>query len=537
MPPRSLTGAGIIAAVMLLPAPAAAQRDAFIEAFIRFHSALAGTYGDEGVEVRTAFDRMVAGLDSWEQSLRRTEAEMTARQTTIPAEVALLYAEQGRYDDAIRAMDDAIAADPTRGSLYAYQGLLKEEVGRPTEAALTFATGARRDPVDPVVAYLAASLRSPSTQRGGLEPALTALMAADRRSLRFLAVFAQFTLINDLASRVPMFSPAAYTDGFNLFTHGQYRDALTHFRTTLAADPLVIDPAGRSIQVRTGLGALREHRHAFAIEQLEAAVTALPRSAEAHRLLGLGYGAAGLMPESIRELEAAVRLAPTNERACVALGAALAEAGRLADAERVLHQTAIELPFSGQARWVLADVYERMNRTPDAIAVLEEAASLTVVAGKTLIYKRIALLAHRVSDQDRVLAALTQHAKLVPNEPSPHRELGLHYAKIGRHEEALVELLMATLLGDEDPRTPIAIGQMHLATGRLDDAERALRRAVAADASNPQARYLLGAALIRLKRTTEGQRQLDEFRRLSDTKLNEHQRLLERESKAARILP
>ena len=536
MPSRSLTAAGLVATIALLPVSAAAQKDAFVEAFIRFHSALAGTYGDEGAEVLAAFDRMAASLDAWEQSLRTAEAELKARGASTPAEFAVLYAEQGRYDDAIRAMNGAISAEPLRASLYAYQGLLQEASGRPSDAALTFAAAATTDPSDPIAAYLAASPWSSATRRENLQPFVAALAAADRRAQRYRAAIAQFTLISDLAAPVPMFSPAAYADGFALFIQGQYRQAVTHFRTALAADPLVIDPADRNVQARAGVAALREKRGAPAIERLEAAVAALPRSSEAHRLLGVARRAVGLLPESIRELEVAVELAPRDERARVTLGSTLTEAGRLTDAERVLRETVMALPASGQARWALADVYERLNRGPDAIAVLEEAASLTVVAGKTLLYERIATLAHRHSDHDLIISALSRRARLVPNEPSAHRDLGLYFARLGRHDEALIELLMTTLLGGEDARTLTAIGQIYLTAERLDDAERVLQRAVAADATDAQARYSLGATLIRLNRIPEGRRQLDEYRRLNDAKLKEHQRLLDKESNPGRVL-
>jgi predicted Zn-dependent protease len=100
----------------------------------------------------------------------------------------------------------------------------------------------------------------------------------------------------------------------------------------------------------------------------------------------------------------------------------------------------------------------------------------------------------------------------------------------------LIELLMTTLLGGEDAKTLTAIGQIYLTAERLDDAERVLQRAVAADATDAQARYSLGATLIRLNRIPEGQRQLDEYRRLNDAKLKEHQRLLDKESNAAGVL-
>ena len=527
MLPRSFTAAGIVAVVLWLPVPAAAQKTAFVQAFIEFHSALAGAYGDEGALVVAALDRMEASLATWEQSLITVEAELKARGAP-GAELALLYASHGRYDAAIRAMERAIAAEPARVSLYVRQGLLQEAGGRGRDAALTFMLAARTDPADPVAAYLVASVRPAAARAEDMKAFAAALSAAAgaRRAAPEQAAFVQFGLINDLAALVPIFAPASYADGFDLFKRGRYRDALMHFRAALAADPQPTDPAGRHPQALAGVAALRARRGGPAIEHLQAAVAALPQSSEAQRLLGLAFRTVPRLPESIHHLEAAVRLAPRDERARVALGSTLAAAGRLADAERVLSEAIAALPSSGEARWVLADVYQRLNRSLDALAVLEDAASLTVVAGKTRLYYRIADLAERQQDHDSFIAALAQRVRLARHAGPAHTDLGLAYARLGRDDEALVELLMTTLLGTADARTLSAIGRIHLAAERLEDAERELRRAVAADAGNARAQYLLGTTLIRLDRAREGQRHLDEFKRLRAAALQEQQRLL-----------
>ena len=517
----------LAAAVVLLalPLPSAAQKDSFRDSFISFHSALAGTYGDEGATASAALDRMDSSLVAWEQAQVKSAAELKARSAT-PAEFALFYAEAARFSEAADAMAAAIAAEQTRASLYAFQGLLLEASGRRQDAATTFLRAGTLDPADPVAAYLASARGRENPSAEELQPLVAALMTAtDRRTQpRQKAPFVEFALINDASSRVPVFSPAAFADGFALFAKGQWRDAISQFRTALARDPLLVDPAGRHQQVLAGIKALREKRGPAALAELEAAVKALPDSAEAHRVLGVAYRALARLAESIRQLESAVRLAPGDERARVALGGTLAEAGRLADAERVLRETVAMLPASGLARWALADVYERLNKGLEAVGVLEEAATLTVVAGKAALYWRIAELAHRHQEFERVVVALSERARLLPNEPHAHKDLGLAYVRIGRDDEALVELLMTTLLGVEDVETLTAIGQIHLGAERFDAAEATLRRAVATDPKYSQARYALGTTLMRVGKTVEGKQQLDEFQRLRSAALDEQRR-------------
>ena len=155
-----------------------------------------------------------------------------------------------------------------------------------------------------------------------------------------------------------------------------------------------------------------------------------------------------------------MRLAPRVARARLALGSTLMEAGRLDDAERALRETSEILPASGDARWALADVYERLDRGTDAVASLEAAAALTVMAGKAHLYWRIAQLAHGYwRDFPRVIAMVSRRTWLVLNEPHSHKDLGLAYDRAGRADEALTELLMATLLGYEDGEMLGAMGQ------------------------------------------------------------------------------
>jgi tetratricopeptide (TPR) repeat protein len=512
----SVVSVGVVVLLLMLPARTAAQKNAFVDAFITFHSALPGTYGDEGPLVTAALDRLSAALDEWERASRISEERLKASAT--PADLALLYVDQQRLEEAIVATNGAIAADPRRAPLHVFQGLLLEASGRPGGTA--FERARQLDASDPVAAYLVAARLSES---GGGDPVpmlVNTLQAAIARGgLRQTEPFFPFALIDDGSANTPIFAPAAYAEGFASMVAGRFRQAIEQFRGAVKQDPLVVDPAGNSDRVRLGTAALRDGRGAAAVEHLEAAVAALPTSSEAHRVLGVVYRAVGRVSDSIRELEAAVRLAPGDERARLALGSVLVEAGSLNEAERVLLETIDVLPKSGNARWALAEVYEQVIRGPDAIPLLDEAASLTVVAGKTHLYWKVAELAHAYHrDSRRVIQALSRRARLVPNEPHPHKDLGLAYLRAGRDDEALVELLMSTLLGYEDAEMLGAIGQIHLNASRFEAAEIPLRRAVALDPNLAQARYAFGITLHRLGRGDESKEHLDAFHRLQSAR-------------------
>ena len=341
-------------------------------------------------------------------------------------------------------------------------------------------------------------------------------------------------LIPDSASRTPVFAPAHYAEGFALLNSHRFGEAMDQFRTALGTDPLLTDPARLNPDVRAGAAAMRENRTAAAIQHFEASVAALAESSEAHRLLGLAYRAGARPQDAFRHLRDAVRLAPHDERAGIALGTLLTEAGNLSDAEQVLRQTIEAVPTSGVARWALALVYDLQNRGVDAISTLEEVVALPIVAGKAAIHWRVAQLANRHQQYEQVIAALAQRARLLPNEPVAHKDLGLAFLRIGRDDEALTELLMALSLGGADAATLSAIGRIHLAAERLDDAERILRRAVVLNPADAQARYALGNTLIRMGKTAEGMQHLKEFDRLRSSAHDDLRRQFEDPSPSTR---
>ena len=179
-------------------------------------------------------------------------------------------------------------------------------------------------------------------------------------------------------------------------------------------------------------------------------------------------------------------------------------------------------------RWALADVYERLDRGKDAEEALGPATSLTVVAGKAQLYWRIAQLAHLYRrDYARVIDLTAQRAWLLLNEPHAHKDLGMAHYRAGHEDAALVELLMATLLGLEDGETLGAIGQLHLAAERLDLAERTLRRAIALAPDLPHPHYALGMTLRRLDKLREADEELTTFKRLQAAALDKQRREFE----------
>jgi tetratricopeptide (TPR) repeat protein len=509
----------VLAVLFLLPATAAAQKGAFIEELIEFDAALSGTYGDEGARVEAALDRMAVALETWMTESRAAEAALRAGGDS--STLARFLLTEGRPADALEAVEAAIRLAPDRGWLHMLRGVLLDAAGRDEDALASFERAWALDPDDLVNAYLLADGRSswrsepPERQVASL---LTTVGPA-RGGPTSRTPFIQVGLIDDSASEVPRFPRAAYADGVAALSSGRYLEAIGLFRAAAAGDPLVTDRVARSGRAAAGVAAMRQGLVSDAVADLEAAVAAAPSSSEAQRLLGVALAAAGDVDAGLKALAEAIRLAPADERAHVARGRILTQAGRIQEAERGLLDTLRLLPASGRARWALADLYELTGRSADAIDQLEQAATLTMIAGKTALLWRVVNLAHRVLDEERFVSVLARRTRLMRNDPFAHRSLGLAYHRAGRDVEALVELLVAWHLGHEDAVTAAVMGRIHLNAGRLAMAETVLRRAVAMAPDSAEARYALARTLLRAGQEEDGQRHLAEFQRLQKTVL------------------
>ena len=297
----------------LAPAEALAQRDAFIDAFVTFHSRLIGTYGDEGPQIVASLDDMAARLAAWEREADAAEAQLRTRGPGAPGDFALLYLDSGRREDALRALDAAIDAEPGRAALHRLRALVLEALDQPAEALAALTNAWEIDREDPMSAYLLADRRAAADGTADAAPQVAALLGAYDRAQaagvdRPSAPFVELALVNDLAADTPIFSPALYADGFELMARGRYEAAIAGFRDAVARDPIANDPALRAAAMTRGTAALRAGRIPDALEPLEFVVAAHPASSEAHRILGAAHLASLDSRTAVERLRVAVEM-------------------------------------------------------------------------------------------------------------------------------------------------------------------------------------------------------------------------------------
>jgi tetratricopeptide (TPR) repeat protein len=152
----AIVAAGVGSILLLLPSLAIAQHDAFVEALAGFTEALPGTYGDERVATRASLDRMERGLAEWDRTLREYESNIRAISPTASAgralemhrEMAMFYLARGRFDDAGREFNAAVALSP-EPQVHLFRGAVNEAAGRPADALKAYTTAWTLDRTDP----------------------------------------------------------------------------------------------------------------------------------------------------------------------------------------------------------------------------------------------------------------------------------------------------------------------------------------------------------------------------------------------------
>jgi tetratricopeptide (TPR) repeat protein len=151
-----------VALCLLVPRSAAAQRQTFLEGLLEFTSAVAGTFGDEGPRLRSALDRMEAGLVGWDRDIRALEADLAARPANAPPALAfqlhvaaaVAYVDRLRLADAMREIDAASRIEPGHPNLLRLRALVLDASGRTKEATDASRAVWQQDPANPGNAYL-----------------------------------------------------------------------------------------------------------------------------------------------------------------------------------------------------------------------------------------------------------------------------------------------------------------------------------------------------------------------------------------------
>jgi tetratricopeptide (TPR) repeat protein len=492
----------------------------FVDALQRFTRAQAGTFGDEGNELRSSVESMHDALDRWDRAVKQFQSD--ARRVNPAAEVhvavATVLLDRHRLEDAVRELKAAENQDDGRADVYTLQALAYAALDRDADAVRALRRATALNPDNAASFYTLAQLLARLDQQadasraiGGFQRALGKRAPASTASAPTVAPFERVDLLRQVAGVAPIFPQAHYVDGYAALRTGDYATAVDRLRVASVGDPIVAgDSAARERVVRAA-GLIRQGQLDAALQELRTIVADSPDHAEAHRQLGLAYWIDDQPGKSIDSLRSAIRLAPGDERARVVLAEVLAGDRRLAEAERELAQALEGGARSGRVHHELAQLYERQSLLPQAAKSFHDSEAFGPIVGRDEFYRALGATLVNQADFDGAVAAYARRIEANPNSGEAHRQLGEIYFLQGRDEQALAEFLAATWLDPRDAKAFAAAGQVQARLLRYADAVAALDRALSLDPSLKEARYALGTSLMRLGKIADGKRALELF--------------------------
>ncbi|MDQ5848434.1 MAG: tetratricopeptide repeat protein, partial [Pseudomonadota bacterium] len=319
-----------------------------------------------------------------------------------------------------------------------------------------------------------------------------------------------------LAPRDP---DALYFVGAAHYGCGDLGSAESRLKQAIQAD-------GRTAAFHGTLGNVLQDRGALneAIAQYRRAIRLKPDSAEAHNDLGTAYFARGDEARALECYQRAAQLQPSHAVAYSNLGAVYRKLGLAREARRALQRefllrirsffrfkkmnhAQVQLdrgnprlaariaklePRNARSLAILGAARRELGELPEAIAAMQDAVALSP-SDSRLREQLDRLLA------DRYLAQ--RDWQKLEKSPLPfHRAEAL--LKLGRTQEAETALREAVAADRRDLRAWIRLGDLLRLGGRLEEAEACLELAVELDEESPAALVGLGLLLRDKGRTT-----------------------------------
>jgi tetratricopeptide (TPR) repeat protein len=445
----------LLTALAFSPATAHAQKDLFPERVRDLASAVAVTDASRSNRIASAVDGLAGSLAEWDRNIdafaagaaRETRDASPARRVELHGALGRMYLERGRFDDAVREFDRAVAerSGPQRADIALLRAVALDAAGSTDSATQAFRSAWEAGIGDAVAAYYAAR-REGVTADADRERALESLRStyariAAARDGPGTPPFATAGVFNDLPSTTVVIADASLAAGVAALAQHKYDEAVTSLRTGLKAavyDGTTDSPrthfargqsfeqqnllsqarreyaaaasgvlAGRTVLYST-IGSLAhvEGDFAAATAAFTAAVRISPNDASLRRQLAEGLTLQDRLDEAFCELLAALLIDPRDAQAHAGIGRFYLETGRDADAVVALSR-AIELsPDAYEIRYPLAAALARVGNAAEAARQL----GIFEAARRLMLERRRGELATSVEREE----ALRQ--KLLPED-------------------------------------------------------------------------------------------------------------------------
>jgi tetratricopeptide (TPR) repeat protein len=242
-----------------------------------------------------------------------------------------------------------------------------------------------------------------------------------------------------------------------------------------------------------GMAAMERGEWQKAEELLNSAIKSCPVDSDARRRYAEVLWHRGDASAALGQLEEAARLSADKPELAIRMGEIYLALERWQNARRAA-DLALAVDRQNAAAWSLrARAAHGAGDLRQALADFQR--SLAYQPNDPVVLEQLAELYRSMGQPERALPAFQALIDGYPPGEEPPRVLhlqGLALAALGRHEAAIESFELSMRRGGTSPDLLVHVAQAELASGRLEDAQRTLDKALSVAPNNPLGRSIAG---------------------------------------------
>jgi tetratricopeptide (TPR) repeat protein len=239
-------------------------------------------------------------------------------------------------------------------------------------------------------------------------------------------------------------------------------------------------------------------------------------------VLSLAYFRGTQFDEALKKYREALNTTPANEALYVAMTGILVKAELTAEAADVMQRAVTAFPASRRVRYREAEMHRDSGRMRKALETFQQASQMKAPAGMTperdrsqlsFIYQRIGGINTDLAQIDDAIDAYKKSLEISPENADARIALGDLYLRRAQHQEALNEYARVATMLPDSALPHYRSADAYLQSGKFPQAAAEASQALKIDPQLRKARYVNGMALVRMGRTEEGEKELQEYRK------------------------
>jgi tetratricopeptide (TPR) repeat protein len=237
-------------------------------------------------------------------------------------------------------------------------------------------------------------------------------------------------------------------------------------------------------------------------------------------LLSLANFKGSEFENALKRYQNALDQTPASEPLYLAMSSILVKAELTSEANDLMQRAVRAFPGSRRVRYKEAEMYRDLGKMRKALEVFQEASQVKAPTSMTreldslqlsFIYQRMGGIDTDLTEFDAAIAAYQKALEISPKNADARIALGDAYLRRNEPTKARAEYT-SVMSAYPDRALPLyRFADACLRTQDFAEAAAAAERALKIDPKERKARYVRGLALMRLGRTEEGQKELEEY--------------------------